>query len=89
MDNYYTAPSDEVFNEIKDCAVRIWNTYDDTYGYRTEKLNRITDIENIKDNAWFIIAMFDSYNREILLGLLKPETRHLVLSVIGVEAYFQ
>lgn len=75
---YYTAPSQEVFEDIKENAIKIWETYDDTYGYRTEKLDRIKDITNIRDNAWYIVAMFDWINQGKLISMVKPETAEMI-----------
>lgn len=72
LEEYYVAPSDETFRDIKENALKIWNTYDDPY--RTEKVNCIENIENIQDNAWFIVAMFDHTNQTKLLGMVEPET---------------
>ena len=35
---------------MKTIASKIWNTYDNTYGYVNEKLDRINSIDNIQDN---------------------------------------
>lgn len=75
--NYYEAPPLEVFLDIKENAQKIWRTYDDTYGYASGKLERI-DIENIKDNAWYIVAMFDWENQEKLLKMVRPETADMI-----------
>lgn len=78
MDDYYTAPSDEVFNEIKERAIEIWQTYDDTYGYATEKIDQVKAITNVRDNWGFIIGMFDSQNQQKLLAKLSPGARDKV-----------
>lgn len=78
MDDYYTAPSDAVFEEIKARAIEIWQTYDDTYGYATEKIERVKSITNVKDNWGFIVGMFDSPNQQKLLAKLSPEAREKV-----------
>ena len=44
---YYTAPSDEIFNEVKEKCIEIWKGYDDTYGYATDKIDGIENLENI------------------------------------------
>lgn len=75
---YYTAPSDEVFEEIKAAAIKIWQTYDDTYGYVTEKIGSIERIGNVKDNWMFIVAMFDWNNQAALLDTVRPETAQLI-----------
>lgn len=74
-EDYYTAPSDKVFNEIKEAAIEIWQTYDDTYGYATEKITRVREITNVKDNWGYIVGMFDSPNQQKLLAKLSPEAR--------------
>ena len=74
-----TAPPQEVFDDIKKNAIKIWKTYDDEFGYATKKINAIKDLENIKDNAWFIVAMFDPINQEKLLLKVKPLTAFMIL----------
>jgi len=81
--DYYTAPSQEVFDDIKLNAMKIWLDYDDTYGYATEKCDRIKNLENISDNAWTIVAMFDSNNQAKLLSMVKPETAKLIIDARG------
>lgn len=80
--NYYDTPPQEVFDDIKGNAEKIWRTYDDTHGYVTEKLKRI-DIDNVRDNAWYIVAMFDHINQEKLLTMVKPETAVLIRKARG------
>lgn len=79
MDNrYYEAPSDEIFNEIKERVIEIWNSYDNTFGYATEKINRVRDLENVQDNAIYMIAMFDHVNQGKLASLLSTEAREAI-----------
>ena len=78
---YYTAPSDEQFNEVKEKAMELWKEVDsdnDKYGYATEKINRIKDIANVEDNFMFIVAMFDSDNQALLAEKLSAETRSAI-----------
>ena len=75
---YYTAPAEEQFNEVKEKAIEIWNTYDDTYGYATGKISRIKDTKNFQDNFMYMIAMFDSSNQRKLAEKLSVETRKAV-----------
>ena len=75
---YYQAPTDEQFNEVKAKAIEIWDTYDNTYGYRDEKVDRIKDLKNIDDNVMYIIAMFDGDNQAKLAGMLSDETRQQI-----------
>ena len=75
---YYTPPSDKQFNELKEKAIEIWNTYDDEFGYATEKINRIKDIKNISDNFMYIVAMYDIDNQKKLANLLSDDTKKAV-----------
>lgn len=75
---YYTPPTDKEFNELKEKAIEIWQGYDDTYRYATEKINAIKDIENIEDNFMYMVAMFDIVNQEKLAKKLSPETKKAV-----------
>lgn len=70
---YYTEPDDKYFEEMKNAAIAIWSTYDDTYGYASEKIWRIKDIENVSDNFMYILAMFDINNQESILSIISPE----------------
>ena len=71
---YYTAPSQESFEDMKQCAINIWKGYDDTFNYATQKINRIKDIVNFSDNFMHIMAMFDINNQRKLVKNLKPKT---------------
>jgi len=79
---YYTAPNDEVFDDIKQAAMKVWKEVDsdnDKYGYATGKINRIKDLENIQDNYAYIVAMFDHENRQLLIDKLELlESKQLV-----------
>ena len=72
-EEYYTAPEQEIFDEVKQVAINIWNTYDDTHGYASKKIDRIKDIQNVQDNTAYIIAMFDQVNRAKLRDLLSEK----------------
>jgi hypothetical protein len=82
QENYYTAPSDEVFEEIKQKSIEIWQTYDDTYGYATEKIDRVKEIKNVKDNYMHIIGMFDSTNQAKLFIELSAETKIKIMEAM-------
>lgn len=75
---YYIAPSNEIFEEIKREATNIWMTYDDTFGYASEKVNQIKDITNIRENAMYIVAMFDHKNIHKLLNNVSQATRDFI-----------
>lgn len=78
---YYIAPSDSIFNDIKANAIKIWQEYEHP-GYVAEKLAQI-DIENIKDNAWYIVGMFDLSNQMRLLLMVETETADMIRKARG------
>jgi len=82
-DEYYVAPPQKVFDEIKKVATEIWNTYDNQFGYVDEKMDRIKDLENIQDNAWFMVAMFDSVNQAKLLSKVSQDTKYIIIRARG------
>lgn len=87
QEEYYIAPSQEIFDDIKQATIEVWKSKDDTYGYATEKVNRIKDIKNVTDNYAYMIAMFDSKNKGLLFAELKREdSRELVASLMFTEA---
>lgn len=71
---YYTAPDQKYFDELKNAAISIWRQYDDTYGYATEKINKIKDIQNVSDNFMYIYAMFDWINQSKINTTVSKET---------------
>lgn len=87
-EQYYITPPQKVFDEIKENAIKIWQTYDNQFGYVDEKVNRIKDIKdikNFKDNAWYIVAMFDSNNQMKLVSMVSEETADMILDAIKGE----
>ena len=72
---YYTPPSENHFREVKEKAIEIWKTYDNTYGYADEKINAIKDIKNVGDNLMAIVSMFDENNQKKLSKMLSDDTR--------------
>lgn len=75
---YYTPPTQEIFDEVKKRAIEIWQTYDDTYGYASEKIAKIKEIENVSDNLMFIVAMFDPINQAKLAEKLSNDARFAI-----------
>ena len=75
---YYTAPPQEQFDEVKEKAIEIWNTYDNQFGYVDEKVNAIKDIQNVEDNFMYMVAMFDSQNQTKLAYMVSSETRKAI-----------
>ena len=69
----HETPSAEIFNEIKEAATKVWNTKDNTYGYVTEKLNRVNSITNYADNVMICYRMFDQNNQALMRAELSEE----------------
>lgn len=67
-----------IFNDIKQSSIQIWKSYDDTYGYATEKIDRVNDIENYSDNYSFIVGMFDAHNMRKLMNMVQPKTKEFL-----------
>lgn len=75
---YYQAPAIELFDDVRENAIKIWQSYDNTYGYADEKINQIVDMQNVGDNFMYIVAMFDYNNQEQLASMLKEETKKAI-----------
>lgn len=85
QEEYYTAPPDDVFNEIKEASIKIWSSYDNTYGYSSGKIQRIKYLENVGDNAWMMVAMFDQPNQCKLVNSVSDKTKIYVLSAMETQ----
>lgn len=75
---YYTAPSDEIFAEMKTVALEVWKQYDTPEhpgGYYQEKVDAIKDIGNIQDNFMYMFAGFDGNNQRIVVSKLSVEAQ--------------
>jgi len=75
---YYTAPTDEVFEEVKQKAIELWPEVDidhNKFGYATEKINQIKDIQNVSDNMMYVVAMFNFGNQRLLADKLSEESK--------------
>ena len=55
---YYKQPKQEYFDELKSACIKFWGVFDDQFGYATEKINRIKDLENNSTNYMMMVKMF-------------------------------
>ena len=70
--------TDEVFEELRREAIKIWNSYDNTYGYVDEKVRYLESFGNVKDNFGTIIGMFDPTNQAKLYQAVGYEARQAI-----------
>lgn len=70
--------TDQVFDELKQEAIKIWNTYDNEYGYVDEKVSYLNSFGNVKDNFGTIIGMFDSTNQAKLFQSVGDEAKEAI-----------
>ena len=74
LDQYYeTPPSDEIFEEVKEAAIKLWRTMGDEPSYAEGKVSRTKDLDNIRGNFMYIVAMFDSSNQRKLMWMVGDE----------------
>lgn len=87
MSNYYDPLSPTAFEEVKKIACEIWQSYDDTYGYASEKISKIKGINNIADNGMYIIAMFDLDNQRKMSNMLTDNTKYEIFQRLRGSEY--
>jgi len=75
--------SDEVFDELKEKAIEIWNTYDNEFGYVDEKVDYLKSFGNVKDNFGTIIGMFDVQNQRKLYKASSDEAKKAIKYWVG------
>ena len=75
--------TNELFNELKRNAIDIWLTYDDAYGYASEKIDYLNSFGNVSDNYGTIIGMFDTSNQRKLYNKVSPEAQALIDKWVG------
>ena len=86
IEEYYTAPSEEIFDDFKQAAIAVWNTYDDTYGYASGKIAHIKELTNVKDNYAHIVAMFDASNKiKMFMQMQRPDSSALMMRLLKME----
>lgn len=73
---YYRQPRQEYFDELKSACIKFWGLFDDQFGYATEKIDSIKDLENNATNYMMMIKMIHPLSWEILAELLSRKTRY-------------
>jgi hypothetical protein len=73
---YYTPPSDEAFESMRNACMIVWGQYaGNPGGYMEEKVGRIRDIQNVGDNFMYMLAMFDMNNQRSVVSMLSDEAK--------------
>lgn len=82
---WHIAPPPEIVGDMLEQAHAIWSTYDDTYGYATEKKEMLKVVQ--RDPREFMVCwtMFDWKNQQILYSKLHPETQDYLDKVLNGE----
>ena len=73
---YYTAPSDEVFEDLKQKSIEVWKSKNAHPSYENEKVGYIEKIHNIGDNFMTIFAMFDHNNQRKVGEIISQATKN-------------
>lgn len=73
---YYKSPKDCHFDELKSVCLKYWATFDDKFGYATEKINYVKSLENVDGNFMVMVKMIHPLAWEVVADLLSLETRN-------------
>ena len=76
IEYYYKQPKQEYFDELKKACIKIWGMFDNQFGYTTEKIDTIKDLENTPTNYMMMVKMYHVSYWEILAELLSLEVRN-------------
>lgn len=86
---YYTAPDEDIFHDIKLCCLAVWAKYyyDRTSRpYMMEKMDRVLRMKNISDNYMSMIAMFDVGNQyELFTWLDAASAEKIKAALVDVD----
>jgi len=74
----YLPPRQKVFEEIKKACVDMWKTYDNSYGYVDEKIERVEQIRNEGADVMFLLNMFHHTMKEYIISTLSPEAKDYI-----------
>lgn len=66
-------PTNAVFEDMRQAALKVWSKYDDTYGYQTEKTTQVNAVQNFADNWCTFVGMMDSTNQAEFMTYIELE----------------
>ena len=73
---YTTPPKQRCFEELKSVCIRYWGTFDNSFGYGTEKIEQTKALENVGSNFMTMIKMIHPLSWEVIADALSKETRN-------------
>ena len=79
---YYTAPEQEIFEDIKANALVIW-----AHSYALEKITKVMNMQNVQDNYMYILAMFDHINQCNMATMLKLPSLKRIRAVMPEDKF--
>lgn len=82
---WHEEPPIDVFVDMQENAIKIWETYDDTYGYASEKIARVAALTTNKRDYMLMWNMFDTTNQAKFRQALSKETREYLARVLNGE----
>ena len=66
--------TDEIFNDVKNKIINVWNTYDNQFGYVDEKIETINSLPQEWDSVIRMFRMFHVLLRDEIIKTLNEET---------------
>ena len=84
---FLNEPTDEVFDEIKLEAIKMWKTCKNTSNKKAmgDLIDEIKTMKNIDDNALYLVNLFGINDRKNLLLNLSKEASNFVLHRLRTE----
>lgn len=73
----------KTFAELQQNAISIWGQYDDSHGYASEKIDKVSNLHHVGDNYGTIIGMFDSKNQRKLYDRVGDEGKAAIDEWVG------
>lgn len=79
---WYIPPEQHILDDMYNTARDIWLTYDDTYGYATEKIEYLNHMKRNTRDYMLAWTMFDDTNQNKFAAKLQPESKEYLKRVV-------
>lgn len=76
INRYHEPPSTEVFIDLKNSAIRLWNRKSTNTSY----IDEVEQLANVSENFMRMVQMFDLNNQRELAQMLKEDTKHEIFT---------